>query len=511
MTAKQTIFDYIAVHLQERPEHIVYLYEDRKISFREIEDASTKLRGSLKEMGVEKGDRIAVLMSDCPEAVVAVLAILGLGAMAVMCSTMTQPKDVAYVLTDSGAKIVFATADLADKLSEAAVLMDSVPEMVVVGAGGSNQKSFSNLLSSGKALAPAHLEGSTEAFIFYTSGSTGAPKGAVHRHRDIPCIIEGMGTDVYEMKPEDRQFSSSRLFFAYGFGNSFAFALGLGVTTILCSERPIPSVVGPIFEKHKPTIFLGVPAAFRGLLEWCKEGNKLDTSALKFSASGGENLPAQVYEDWKKLTGTPILETIGTTELLHGFISNTKTRQVPGSSGLAVKGYEIKLIDEKGTVYTGAGRGDLYVRGCSAITHYWNKPDKTKEMIVDGWVKTGDVYRRDEEGYFYFEGRADDLFKSSGMWVVPSEIEDVICLHPAVLEAAIVAEKGADDVNVICAFVAPRAKYEPTENLEAELIEFAAARLPRFKRPQKIRFMPSLPRTATGKVQRFVLRARSDR
>lgn len=507
---KKTIFDYLAIHLKERPEHVVYLYADRGVTFRQIEDTGNRLRGGLKAMGVSKGDRVGVLMSDCPEAIATVLAILGIGAMAAMCSTMTQAKDVAYVLNDSGAKIVFATADLAEKLSEAAALVDVPPEMVVIGKGSPQQRSFEALLSSSEPMAPVELEGSTEAFIFYTSGSTGRPKGAVHRHRDIPCIIEGMGTDVYEMTPEDRQFSSSRLFFAYGFGNSFGFALGLGVTTILCSERPTPNVIGPLFQKHKPTIFLGVPAAFRGLLEWSKDGNELDTSALKFSASGGENLPAQVYEDWKKLTGTPILETIGTTELLHGFISNTKTRQVPGSSGLAVKGYEIKLVDEKGAVYMGAGRGDLYVRGCSAITHYWNKPDKTKEMIVDGWVKTGDVYRRDEEGYFYFEGRADDLFKSSGMWVVPSEIEDILCLHPAVLEAAIIAEKGVDDVNVICAVVGLRTKYEPTDSLAAELVEFASTKLPRFKRPQKIRFMSSLPRTATGKVQRFLLRAHSD-
>lgn len=510
MAGKQTIFDYMAAHLRERPEHVVYLFEDREITFRDVDKASAKLRGASKSMGIGKGDRVAILMSDCPEYIFASLAIMGLGGIAVMCSTMTQAKDVAYVLSDSGAKIAFCTSDLADKLSEAVSLASNSPGMVVVGKGSASQKSFEQLLDEGVPTAPISLEGEAEAFLLYTSGSTGAPKGAVHRHRDIPCIIEGMGTDVYEMTPEDRLFSSSRLFFAYGFGNSFGFPLGIGITAILCSERPTPPVIGSIFKKYEPTIFLGVPAAFRGVLEWCREGNKLNSSKLKFSASGGENLPAQVYQAWKELTGTPILETIGTTELLHGFISNTKTKQVPGSSGIAVKGYEIKLIDEKGAVYTGAGRGDLYVRGCSAITHYWNKPDKTKEMIIDGWIKTGDVYRRDEEGYFYFEGRADDLFKSSGMWVVPSEIEDVLCLHPAVLEAAVIAEKGADDVNVICAFVGLRSKYEPDDQLAAELIEFAASRLPRFKRPNKIRFMSSLPRTATGKVQRYVLRSSSN-
>jgi acyl-coenzyme A synthetase/AMP-(fatty) acid ligase len=237
-----------------------------------------------------------------------------------------------------------------------------------------------------------------------------------------------------------------------------------------------------------------------------RQGNKLDTSSLRFAVSAGEVLPLATWNEWKALTGTEILETIGTTELLHAFIHNYRDRNRPGSSGVVLDGYECRLTDDAGNVVQGAGRGHLHVRGGSAIPYYLNKPEKTAESIRDGWVRTGDVYRRDEQGFFWFEGRSDDLFKCSGMWVSPGEVEDAVATHSAVLEAAVIAEADDTGATIPAAYVMLRPGNSPHEKLGGEILAKAAEHLPRFKQPKRIHFMEQLPRTPTGKVQRFKLR-----
>jgi acyl-coenzyme A synthetase/AMP-(fatty) acid ligase len=275
---------------------------------------------------------------------------------------------------------------------------------------------------------------------------------------------------------------------------------------VLLSERPSPALIAEVFAKYRPTIFFGVPTVFRMLLEHVRQGNPLDTSSLRFAVSAGEVLPLATWNEWKALTGTEILETIGTTELLHAFIHNYRERNRPGSSGEVLDGYQCRLIDDGGNVIEGAGRGHLYVRGGSAIPYYLNQPAKTSETIRDGWVRTGDVYRRDADGFFWFEGRSDDLFKCSGMWVSPAEVEDAIARHPAVLEAAVIAEADGTGATIPAAYVMLRAGNPAEENLKAQILAKAAETLPRFKQPKRIHFIEQLPRTPTGKVQRFKLR-----
>jgi acyl-coenzyme A synthetase/AMP-(fatty) acid ligase len=258
-------------------------------------------------------------------------------------------------------------------------------------------------------------------------------------------------------------------------------------------------------------VFFAVPAVFRLLIEYVRQGNALDTKSLKFCVSAGEVLPVATWNEWKEVSGVEIIETIGTTEMLHAFISNRKDRNRPGSSGIPLEGYQVKLADEHGAVVEGAGRGHLNVRGHSAFTYYLNKPEKTAETIKDGWVKTGDIYRRDEEGFFWFEGRGDDLFKCSGMWVSPGDVEEAVITHPAVLEAAVVAEADDKGATIAAAYVALRPGHSSGDSLSKEIMEHASKTLPRYKRPQRIHFMDQLPRTATGKVQRFKLRALSSR
>jgi len=466
-------------------------YKEKKLSYRELDEAAARCRGALAAAGIRPGDRVSLVMSDTPEMIVAFLGIMGSGAIAVPCSTLLPPEGLAYVFKDCEAKLVIVSPE---HLANAKA------------AGAPRITGMETLLEGAKPAPLAQFDRDTPCLVLYTSGSTGPPKGAVHRHGHMPCTVESVARKVYGLQPDDRLFSVPRLFFAYGLGNSLSIPLGSGASTILVSERPTPALIAEVFAKHRPTVFFAVPTVFRMLIEHARQGNALDASSLKFSVSAGEVLPVATWNEWKALTGSEIIETIGTTELLHAFIHNYRDRNRPGSSGVVLDGYEAKLTDEGGKVVEGAGRGNLHVRGGSAIPYYLNKPEKTAETIREGWVRTGDVYRRDAEGFYWFEGRSDDLFKCSGMWVSPGEVEDAVCRHPAVLEAAVIAERDANGGTIAAAYVLLRPGHAAAEALAEEIKEEAAKTLPRYKRPQRIHFMEQLPRTPTGKVQRFKLR-----
>ena len=498
MEPKRSIIDYLADNARQNPRNVAVHFKDKKVTFGELEERSARARGALAALGVKHGDRVALVMSDCPEMMIAMLAVMGLGAIVVPCSTMLKPAEIQYMLEDSGAKLVIVTAEHLEntKAAKAARILVAPDE-------------FNQLLDKAQPAPLGSFDRDTPCLILYTSGSTGSPKGAVHLHDHLPETVERVPHKVYDLGPDDRLFSSSRLFFAYGLGNSFSFPIGTGCSVILCSERPTPQVIASVFEKYKPTVFFAVPAVFRALVEYARAGNKLETGSMKFCVSAGEVLPVATWNDWKEVSGVEIIETIGTTELLHAFIHNFRDRNKPGSSGIPLEGYQVKLADENGKVVEGAGRGRLQVKGRSAIPYYLNKPEKTKELIQDGWVTTGDIYRRDEEGFYWFEGRSDDLFKCSGMWVSPGEVEEAVITHPAVLEAAVVAEVDDKGATIAAAYVALRPGKQAGEQLANDIKEHAAKNLPRFKRPQRIHFMDALPRTATGKVQRFKLRQMS--
>ena len=498
MEAKRSIIDYLADNARRTPDAVVVHFKERNVTFRELEERTARARGALAAQGIKHGDRVALVMSDSPEMMTAMLAVMGMGAIVVPCSTMLKPAEIEYMLQDSGAKLVIVTPEHLENAKAA-----KAPRILVA------PDEFNALLEKAQPAALGKFDRDTPCLILYTSGSTGSPKGAVHLHDHLPETIERVARKVYELGPEDRIFSSSRLFFAYGLGNSFSFPIGMGCSVILCSERPTPPLIADLFKRHKPTVFFAVPAVFRALVEYARAGNKLETGSIKFCVSAGEVLPVATWHDWKEVSGVEIIETIGTTELLHAFIHNFRDRNRPGSSGIPLEGYEVKLADEHGKIVEGAGRGRLQVKGRSAIPYYLNKPEKTAELIHDGWVTTGDIYRRDEEGFYWFEGRSDDLFKCSGMWVSPGEVEEAVITHPAVLEAAVVAEADDKGATIAAAYVALRPGHGASDDLAGQIKDHAAKSLPRFKRPQRIHFMEALPRTATGKVQRFKLRQMS--
>jgi benzoate-CoA ligase family protein len=498
MAPKRSIIDYVAGHAQRAPGNPAIRHQDRVLTYGALQEACARCRGALTELGVQPGDRVALVMSDSPEMVVAILGIMGMGAIVVPCSTMLPVEGLAYVLRDCDARLVIASAEhVASAKAAGATRLVTAPE------------EFDALLRVAAPAPLAPFEADTPCLLLYTSGSTGQPKGAVHRHGHMPWTVERVAQAIYGLQPEDRLFSVPRLFFAYGIGNSLSVPLGTGASVVLLSERPTPALIASVFEQHRPTVFFGVPTVFRMLLEHVRQGNALDASSIRFSVSAGEVLPVATWNEWKSVAGHEIIETIGTTELLHAFIHNRRERNRPGSSGEVVDGYEVKLLDEAGKAVEGAGRGSLHVRGGTATPYYWNKPDKTAESIRDGWVRTGDVYRRDAEGFYWFEGRSDDLFKSSGLWVSPGEVEEAVTAHPAVLEAAVIAETDAQGGTIAAAYVLLRPGHAAGDALAAEIMAKAAESLPRFKRPQRVRFMDQLPRTPTGKVQRFKLRERS--
>ena len=344
------------------------------------------------------------------------------------------------------------------------------------------------------------------AFILYTSGSTGEPKGAVHRQADVFYTNETYCRQVLQLKANDRIFSSSRLPFAYGLGNSFSFPLLNGTTTILCREKPTAEVISRVFAEYKPTIFFGVPVVYNLLLDHHKRVNSLDCSSLRLCISAGEALPAQLGEDWQNTFAIEILDGIGSTETLHMFMSNRSGELRYGSSGKVLKGYEARLLDQEGKPTAEGEMGSLWVKGRSAAIDYWQRPEITKQTFVDGWVRTGDLYARDAEGYWFHMGRSDDCFKSSGQWVSPVEVEGLLLRHEAVSRAAVV--EGFDDAGLpcACAFIVSQDIESHVERVEAELRQLAKSALPRFKQPRRYLFVDDLPYTATGKVQRFKLR-----
>jgi 4-hydroxybenzoate-CoA ligase len=500
------LVDYVfsAAHRDDRWAHPALVCDDAEVSYADLHSSVRRFASGLRRLGVAPGERVAVVARDCPEFVVAFLGTAAAGSIAVPVSTMATEAELEYVLGHCGATAAVVTSEQLEKLRAARRSLPALARVLLVdGEPGANELAFGAALGTEAEIAP--VDDDALALILYTSGSTGRPKGATHRHANLPATVEGYGRRVLRVRPDDRLFSSSRLFFAYGLGNSLSFPLSAGATSILCRERPTPAVVADVFRRHRPTIFFAVPAVFNALVAAADGGLDLDTSSLRTCVSAGEMLPERSHHEWLRRTGLEILDAIGSTEMLHMFISNDHGEVRPGSSGRPVPGCEARLVDVAGADVEGAGAGDLLVRGPSASPGYWNDPEKTAATMVDGWVRTGDVYRRDEDGYYWFEGRSDDLFKVKGLWVSPVEVEEALLACGGVREAAVVAGTGEDGTTAAVAFVALAEEAE-REGAAERLTHEVRSRLPSYKCPGVIRFVDALPRTATGKVQRFRLR-----
>ena len=478
-------------------------FQNVRITYSELQDEVDYWADQLVARGVTEGDRVALLLYDSPEFIACFLATVSIGAICVPMNTFLSADDVAFILSDSGARLAIVEVELLKKLNQRG-------DCSILQVERSKPYSLHRREEKHRRSPVANTSRETPAFLLYTSGSTGAPKGVLHRHDAIPYTVEAYAATVLRLTNEDRIYSSSRMFFAYGLGNSLSFPLAAGATVILDPERPTPEHLAKLIAEQSPTVFFGVPAVYLSLLEFRGRGEDIDFSPIRMCVSAGEALPAKIFEDWRREFGLTILDGIGSTEMLHIFISNREGKTRAGSSGSVVEGYVARLLGDNGEEVGEKEPGNLWVRGGSSTQGYWNRPDLTEFTINNDWVHTGDVYRRDEDGFYFHIGRSDDCFKVRGLWVSPIEVEAVLMSHDAVSEAAVISAFDQTGLATARAYVVIR-QSEGSEALAQELRKFVGSRLPQYKVPSQIEFIKEMPRTSTGKIQRYKLRAESRR
>jgi benzoate-CoA ligase family protein len=495
------VFEAVFAHdLAARAINPAIYFAGREISYGELQAGTLQMAAALTSLGVQRGDRVALLLHDSPVFVEAFIATCSLGAIAVPINMALRLEEQCSILHNCSARLALVEAELRS------TLLTHAPEKLQALEKVISPEALPRSTTAREPIEfPAPRKDQT-AFILYTSGSTGEPKGAMHRQTDIFYTNQTYCREVLNVQPRDRLFSSSRLPFAYGLGNSFTFPLLNGATSILCREKPTPDVIARMFAESRPTIFFAVPVVYNLLLEHHRHKEPLDCSSLRLCVSAGEALPAHLGEEWERTFGVQLLDGIGSTEMLHMFMSNHENEVRYGSSGRVLKGYEARLVDENGEPTPDDVEGNLWIKGDSAAPGYWEKPEQTARTFVDGWVRTGDLYRRDAEGFWFHMGRSDDCFKSSGQWVSPVEVEGALLRHPQVARVAVVEDFDAGGLSCPCAFVVAQELESEPSGLEQDLRESLVGALPRFKQPRRYVFVSELPYTATGKIQRFKLR-----
>ena len=503
MNLFQTIF-------ANKPSSVAVVFRDRQITYDELRRETLLTAQALFGLRITPGERVALLLHDSPEWVSSFIAICSLGAIAVPINMALPAEQQCSILHNSGARAALVESDVRSTLlTDASEKLRQLKDVVVIDRDGVKSgltlQRLQQECGSTPALEFSQPKENEPAFILYTSGSTGDPKGAVHQQADMFHTNAGFCGQVLRLTAEDRLFSSSRLAFAYGLGNGLTFPLFNGATSILCLEKPTPEVISNTFVQHRPTIFFGVPVVYNLLLEHHRSGKKLDCTSLRLCISAGEALPAHLGEEWEKEFGVQLLDGIGSTEMLHMFMSNHDGDVRYGTSGKLLDGYEARLLTDEGEAGVGE-EGNLWIKGASAAMCYWEKPEETKRTFVDGWVRTGDLYKRDEDGFWTHMGRSDDCFKSSGQWVSPVEVEGVLIRQEEVARVAIVEGFDIKGLPGACAFVVCKELESDLAMVEQRLRERAAANLPKFKQPRRYIFVDELPYTATGKIQRFKLR-----
>jgi benzoate-CoA ligase family protein len=497
---------FIDRHLKEgRGAKIAIRSQAGDVSYAELAANVNRAASGFAAKGLKPGDRLLMIVKDCPAFFYAFWGAIKAGVIPVPLNTLLRFDTYAFVIEDSAASAIVVSPDYSGEVGRALDAAFHKPNHVLLTEGGTD--GFDSLLAG----APPRFEAvpstpDSDCFWLYSSGSTGRPKGAVHRHRDMVATSELYGVEVLGVREDDICYSEAKLFFAYGLGNNLTFPLWVGATSVLNEGRPGPETSLPIIARTRPTLYFGVPTLYATYLA-AFDRQAPDLSSVRYCVSAGEALPADIYNRWKEATGLSILDGIGSTEALHIFISNRRGAVRPGSSGLPVPGYSARLVNEAGAEIAGEGVGRLWISGPSLARCYWNNPEKTAATMVGDWMDTGDTYRRDDEGFYYYCGRTDDMMKVGGIWCSAFDIESRLIEHPAVLEAAVVGKADAESLIKPEAFVVLKAGREGDSALTAELLQLCKSRLAPYQYPRWINFVPELPKTATGKIQRYRLRS----
>jgi benzoate-CoA ligase family protein len=485
---------------------------DRRLSYGQLRDLSAAFAAGLAGADVRRGERVLFVCSDGPELLAGLLGAWRYGAIAVPVSTMLTGPELAKVVVDSGARMLVATPEFAAAASLAARSASELVHLVAVDGAAlaptpwARLTSWDDLLAAGTwqagdVTAVAPTVDDTPALWLYTSGTTGTPKAAMHRHANVRAVCDTYARAVLRVAPDDVCFSVAKLFFAYGLGNSALFPLAAGATTVLEPRRPTPDVVVETMRDRAPTLFFAGPTFYAALLAADLPAETF--RSVRLCVSAGEALPATLHRRFTERFGVEVLDGIGSTEALHIFLSNAEGDVRPGTSGRPVPGYDVELRDEQGRPVPDDTPGALHVRGASLASGYWCRTDATREVFQGEWLRTGDTYTRSADGYYTCLGRSNDLLKAGGIWVSPAEVEDRLLQHPAVAEAAVVAVPDRDELDkpVACVVLLPGQSAS-----EADLVAWCREGLAAFKRPRAVLLVDALPKTATGKVQRFRLR-----
>jgi benzoate-CoA ligase len=496
---------------------------DERVTYQQLLEKTNRTGNALLALGVRSEERVLLLLLDTPEFLYSFFGAIKIGAVAVPVNTQAKPQDYEYILNDCRARVAIVSEPLLPHLQsipperlrylQEIVVSEVNQDFQSQGQRSQTHYSLQELIASASPELEAALTSKDEpAFWLYSSGSTGASKGCVHLHHDMVVCCELYAKGILQMKESDRCFSVARLFFAYGLGNAGYFPLGCGATTILSPVRPTPLTIYTDIERYRPTLFFSVPTNYAALLAYHREdGQEFDLSSVRHAISAGESLPAPLFQRFKERFGVEILDSLGSTETLQMVIANRPGEAKPGSSGKIIPGYEAKIVDENGNSVAPGEIGDLLIKGDSTCSGYWNKHEKTKETFVGDWFRTGDKYYEDEEGYFWYAGRSNDVFKVNGLWLSPAEVESALIMHPAVREAAVVAREDKDGLTKAAAFLVLNAEFAPSEQLAQELQEMVGEQIGGYKQPRWIEFLSEIPKTATGKLQRFKLRELQDR
>jgi benzoate-CoA ligase family protein len=476
----------------------------REATYAEVAERVNRSGNALLGAGLQKGQRLLLVVKDCPEFFYLFWGAIKAGVIPVPLNTILRAQDYRAMIEDSCCSAVVFSSEFAGEVEPAISAARPAPPLALPVEGG--ERNLRALMDRASTELRASPSAATDpAFWLYSSGSTGKPKGVVHLHRDSVATSLLFGQDTLGMREHDVIFSAAKLFFAYGLGNAMTFPLWTGATSVLLETRPTAKNALQTIERFRPTFYFGVPTLYAAQLQ-ALEQERYDLSSLRCCVSAGEPLPADIFRRWKERTGLEILDGLGSTEGLNTFLSNVPGDARPGTSGKPVPGYEVRIVDDEGAEVGPGVIGRLQAKGPSMAPYYWNDPERTARTMIGEWVDTGDAYFRDEEGYYHHCGRSDDMLKVGGIWCSPIEIEACLVDHQSVLEAAVVGRPDENGLLKPEAWVVLRDGRLPSPALANELITHCKSRLAPYKFPRGIHFVEELPKTATGKIQRYRLR-----
>lgn len=499
---------FVDRHLREgRAKKAAIICDDQTVTYAELAAQVNRFGNALRALEIRMEERVAMMLLDSPEWAYVFYGSMKIGAVALPLNTNLKAADYEYYLNDSRARVLVIDASLVDRIEEIRPRLQYLQHLIVVRGTADGFIDYGELTARmSPELDQMDTSKDDMAFWLYSSGTTGAPKGAIHLHHDMMVEAEYYAKQTIGLRESDVSFSVAKLFFAFGLGNGLYFPLYLGGTTILLPGRPVPETVFDIIDRHQPTVFYSVPTSYLQLLDLAERSGRTELGRVRLCVSAGEPLPKHLFEQWHERFGVEILDGIGSTEILHIFISNRPGNVRPGSTGQIVQGYEARIVDDDGNDLPARQVGTLLIKGDSIAAGYWNKHEETKATFQGHWINTRDKFLMDEDGFFWYAGRTDDMFKVSGQAVWPTDVEGIILQHEAVLECGVVG--GADPNGLIkpIAFVVLKSEFEPSPELGRSIQDFVKKAGSPHKYPRAVVFVQELPKTATGKIKRFKLR-----